>query len=106
MQDEAGTVETALEMLLAAVGVRQAELTWRGVDLALKADAFLTELETDAEDGLPKTAGDAERLRLMLEGRTQWALSDGSRMTPRWRSADAGTAGRWRRAWAANSAAT
>ena len=83
LQDEAGTVETDLEMLLAAVGVRQAVLTWRGVDLALKADAFLTELETDAEDGLPKTAGDAERLRLMLEGRTQWTLSDDSRMTPR-----------------------
>ncbi len=83
LQDEAGTVETDLEMLLAAVGVRQAVLTWRGVDLALKADAFLTELETDAEDGLPKTAGDAERLRLMLEGRTRWTLSDVSRMTPR-----------------------
>ena len=83
LQDEAGTVETDLEMLLAAVGVRQAVLTWRGVDLALKADAFLTELETDAKDGLPKTAGDAERLRLMLEGRTQWTLSDDSRMTPR-----------------------
>lgn len=40
-------------------------------------------METDAEDGLPKTAGDAERLRLMLEGRTQWTLSDGSRLTPR-----------------------
>ena len=83
LQDEAGTVETDLEMLLAAVGVRQAVLTWRGVDLALKADAFMTELETDAEDGLPKTAGDAERLRLMLEGRTRWTLSDVSRMTPR-----------------------
>ena len=44
LQDEAGTVGTDLEMLLAAAGVRQAMLTWR--------------------------EGGAERQRLMFEGRT------------------------------------
>ena len=50
--------------------------------MTVKADAFLTELEAGADDRLPKTAGDAQRLRLMLEGRTAWALSEASHLTP------------------------
>ena len=45
-------------------------LTWRQIDVAVKEDAFLTEFEAGADDRLPKTAGDAQRLRLMVEGRT------------------------------------
>ena len=68
--DEAGKVNTDLEMLLAAVGARQEMLTWRRIDAALKADAFLTEVEAGADDRLPEMAGDAQRVRLMVEGRT------------------------------------
>ena len=50
--------------------------------MALKADTFLTEMEAGADDRLPKTAGDAQRLRLMVEGRTTWALSEDSHLTP------------------------
>ena len=82
LRDEAGKVKTDLEMLLGAVGARQEVLTWRRIDVALKADAFLTELEAGSDDRLPKTAGDAQRLRLMVEGRTAWALSDDSHLTP------------------------
>ncbi len=82
LRDEAGKVKTDLEMLMAAVGARQEVLTWRRIDVALKADAFLTELEAGADDRLPKTAGDAQRLRLMVEGRTAWALSEDARLTP------------------------
>ncbi len=82
LRDEAGKVKTDLEMLLGAVGARQEVLTWRQIDVALKADAFLTELEADSDDRLPKTAGDAQRLRLMVEGRTAWALSEDSHLTP------------------------
>ena len=82
LKDEAGKVQTDLEMLMAAVGARQELLTWRQIDVALKADAFLTELEAGADDRLPKTAGDAQRLRLMLEGRPAWALSEESHLTP------------------------
>ena len=82
LKDEAGKVQTDLEMLMAAVGARQELLTWRQIDVALKADAFLTELEAGADDRLPKTAGDAQRLRLMLEGRTAWAMSEDSQLTP------------------------
>ena len=82
LRDEAGKVKTDLEMLLGAVGARQEVLTWRRIDVALKADAFLTEVEAGADDRLPKTAGDAQRVRLMLEGRTAWALSEDSHLTP------------------------
>ena len=82
LRDEAGKVKTDLEMLMAAVGARQEVLTWRRIDVALKADAFLTELEAGADDRLPKTADDAQRLRLMVEGRTAWAISEDSHLTP------------------------
>ncbi len=82
LRDEAGKVKTDLEMLLGAVGARQEVLTWRQIDVALKADAFLTELEAGSDDRLPETAGDAQRLRLMLEGRTAWAVSEDSHLTP------------------------
>jgi len=82
LKDEAGKVETDLEMLMGAVGARQEVLTWRQIDAAVKADAFLTELEAGADDRLPKTAGDAQRLRLMVEGRTAWAMSEDSHRPP------------------------
>ena len=97
LRDEAGKVKTDLEMLLGAVGARQEVLTWRRIDVAVKADAFLTEVEAGADDRLPKTAGDAQRLRLMVEGRTAWALSEDSHLTPvfevggRWDSGKAET---------------
>ena len=67
---------------MAAVGARQEVPTWRQIDLAAKADAFLTELRTDAAEGLSKTAGAAQRVRLALEDRTARALSDVSNVTP------------------------
>ena len=82
IEDEHGRVRTDLEMRMAAVGARQEVLTWRQIDLAAKADAFLTELRTDTAEGLPKTAGAAQRVRLALEGRTARALSDVSDATP------------------------
>ena len=50
--------------------------------MAVKADAFLRELEAGADDRLPKTAGDAQWLGLILEGRTIWAMSEESHLTP------------------------
>ena len=83
VKDERGRVKTDLEMHMAAAGARQEVLTWRQIDVAVKTDAFLTELQTDAAGGLPQTAGDAQRVRLVLEGRTARSLSDVSEVTPR-----------------------
>lgn len=63
---------------MAAVGARQELLTCRQIDLGQKVDAFLTELEMGSDDRLPKTAGDAQRLRLLVEGRMAWILSEDS----------------------------
>ena len=82
LRDEAGKVNTDLELLLGAVGARQEVVTWRQIDVALKADAFLTDLEAGSDDRLPETAGDAQRLRLMVEGRTAWAMSEDTHLTP------------------------
>ena len=73
LRDEAGKVETDLEMLLGAVGARQELLVWRQIDRALKAAPFLTELEAGTDDQLPQTADDSQRVRLMVKGRTAWA---------------------------------
>ena len=97
LKDEAGRVETDLEMLTVAFGLRQEVVTWQGIDVAFKADTFLTELETAAARELPEATGKARRLRLRLEGRTQWEISDVSQMTPsleiggRWDGGDAET---------------
>ena len=83
LKDYAGKVETDLRMWMAAAGLRQDVASWREIDLALKADGFLTELKTEARAGLPEAKGEARRLRLRLEGRREWEVSPVSRMTPR-----------------------
>ena len=82
LRDEAGKVQTDLEMLMGAGGARQKLVTWRRIDVALKAEAFLTKSEAGEDDRLPKRAGDTKRLRLMVEGRTAGALSNVSHLTP------------------------
>ena len=56
-RDEAGKVETNLEMSPGVGGTRQGLRTWRQIDVALKDVAFLTEVEAGSDDRLPKTAG-------------------------------------------------
>ena len=97
LEDEAGEVEAGLEMRMAALGLRREVAAWREVDVALKTDAFLAGLKTDAEAGLPKAEGKARRLRLRLEGRMQQATSPVSQLAPsleiggRWDGGDAET---------------
>ena len=97
LKDEIGKVKTDLEMLMAAFGLRQDVTTWRGIDVDVTADAFLAELETDAATGLPKATGDAERLRLRLEGSSRQDTSAVSQWTQsleiggRWDGGDAET---------------
>lgn len=103
LKDETGKVKTHLEMLVASVGARQEVLTGRRINVVLKAVAFLTELEAGADDRLPKTAGDAQPLRLMMEGRTAWAPSKDSHVTPVFEVGVGGTEARRRRAVGGNT---
>lgn len=96
LTDPNGEVKTDIHMLMAAGGARQEVATLYGVGLAVKTDAFLVALESDAKtDLIDEAKADAERVRLMLEGRREWTVSEYARLVPslelggRW---DAGSA--------------
>ena len=67
-------------MRLAALGGRGALLTADqagGFDLALRADAFFVETESDAVSGEGATTADASRVRLALEGSRAFQVGGG-----------------------------
>ena len=74
---------TGLTSWLGAVGGRQALTTWQGIDLAAKTDAFLTTVRSAGQTNLPGARGHAQRVRLVVEGRTAVDLSPVSRLEPR-----------------------
>ena len=95
---EVTDLETDLEMWLSAVGLRNELLTLGSIDLALKADAFSIWMEAEAVEALlPSVQANSSRARLMLEGQTNWTLSEYSLLTPsleagvRWDDGDAET---------------
>ena len=77
------TYTTGLTSWLGAVGGRQALTTWQGIDLAAKTDAFLTTVRSAGKTNLPAARGHAQRVRLVVEGRTAVDLSPVSRLEPR-----------------------
>ena len=77
------TYTTRLTSWLGAVGGRQALTTWQGIDLAAKTDAFLTTVRSAGKTNLPAARGHAQRVRLLVEGRTAVDLSPVSRLEPR-----------------------
>ena len=76
---------TDLEMRLAAVGGRGALLEADeagGIDLALKADAFYVETESEAISNEGSTTGVASRVRLALEGGRAFDMGNGATLRP------------------------
>ena len=73
---------TGLTSYLVAVGGRQALITWQGIDLAAKTDAFLTTVQSKGKTNLPVARGHAQRMRLLMEGRTPVEVSSVSRLSP------------------------
>ena len=76
-------LETDLGLRLAAAGVRQELAVTGRVAWAARADAFAVALSTEAAAGLPAVEAAARRGRVLLEGRTDWAVTETSRLTPR-----------------------
>ena len=74
---------TDLSFYMGAVGGRQALITWRGIDVAAKTDAFLSTVKSDGTVNLAAARGHARRMRLLMEGRTAVDLSPVSRVSPR-----------------------
>ena len=76
---------TDLGMRLAAVGGRGVLLEsdeTGGMDLALKADAFMVETESEAVSNEGSTTADASRVRLALEGGRAFAFGGGATLRP------------------------
>ena len=76
---------TDLEMRLAAVGGRGALLEADeagGIDLALKADAFYVETESEAVSNEGSTTGVASRVRVALEGGRAFDMGNGATLRP------------------------
>ena len=87
-----------LDLYLGAMGVRRELVRFDvGAELAVKADAFGVRVQTEETDYLAGTAGDAGRVRLLLEGSGDWLLDDEQSVRPsvsvgaRWDGGDAET---------------
>ena len=76
---------TDLMMRLGAAGARgvllEADETG-GIDLALRGDAFLVQMESEAAANTVETKADASRLRLVLEAGRSFALGEGAVLAP------------------------
>ena len=63
---------TDLDMRMGALGLRQVVQTLGSFELALKADAFVVELESEDGPGLLAVSAQARRARLLLEASHRW----------------------------------
>ena len=76
---------TDISMRLGAAGARGVLLEageGGGIDLALRGDAFLVQMDWEEVSNETDTRADASRLRLLLEGGRSFALGPGAVLTP------------------------
>ena len=76
---------TDISMRLGAAGARGVLLKADesgGIDLALRGDAFLVQMVSEAAENSVKTEADASRLRLLLEAGRPFLLGKGAVLTP------------------------
>ena len=80
-----GSTDTGIGMLMAAVGARGSvvSLNWlgQGFDIAVKTDAFLVRMSSDAGYGFTSTAANANRLRLLVEAAADTVLASGGSLS-------------------------
>jgi len=74
--------ETDIEMRMGAFGVRGELTKMGGFDLAVKSDVLLTQMDSDAKDGLESISAESSRLRLMLEASREVAMEGGGTFRP------------------------
>ena len=83
LTDAAGSARTAIAMRMAALGGRKELGGAGGVSWALKGDGVAVGMESDAAAGLHATKPATQRLRLLVEGAADWAVSEHGRLRPR-----------------------
>lgn len=85
LTQEQNRLATDIEMSLGIAGVRGALLSAEetgGFDLAVRSDALLTRIRSDAATDLPASAADVSRVRVLLEGSHTQTLAEGGVLTP------------------------
>ena len=78
-------MSTDIQLGLGIAGVRGSLLSAEetgGVDLAIRSDAFLTRIRSDATPELPGVEADVSRIRVLLEGSHTKKLTSGGVVTP------------------------
>ena len=78
-------IRTDISMRLGAAGARGVLLEAGedgGIDLALRGDAFLVQMDWEKVSNETDTRADASRVRLVLEGGRPFALGEGAVLTP------------------------
>ena len=74
--------ETDIDMRMGAFGIRGALTKVGGFDLAVKSDVLLTQMDSDAKDGLEAISAESSRLRVMLEASRKVAMEGGGTIRP------------------------
>ena len=74
--------ETDIDMRMGAFGIRGALAKMGGFDLAVKSDVLLTQMDSDAKDGLEAISAESSRLRVMLEASREVAMEGGGTFRP------------------------
>ncbi len=82
IDDARSQVEAVIGMRMAAVGARADLAPVGDMDLSVKTDAFGVRMDSEEVSGLPAVSAEVRRARLMLEGRSDWALSEDERLRP------------------------
>ncbi len=81
LADDKGEAETDISMTMLALGSRRELMSVGRIDLAMKADAFLVQMQSDEREFLPGVAAETSRLRLVLEGSRNFSFANGSSLT-------------------------
>ena len=82
-QDRSDRVtRTDIEMQLSAVGARGDLMRGKGLNLALKADAFMVQMASDRAPNTVATEAETSRMRVMLEASRRFALGGDAALVP------------------------
>ncbi len=81
LADDKGEAGTDISMTMLAMGSRRDLMSVGSVDLAMKADAFLVQMQVDEREYLPGVVAETSRVRLALEGSRSFAFANGSSLT-------------------------
>ena len=81
LADDKGEADTDISMRMLALGSRRELMSVGRIDLAMKADAFLVQMQSDEREFLPGVEAETSRVRLVLEGSRNFSFTNDSSLT-------------------------